>query len=204
MTRRTYASAVPWGSDNLIGGQIPPYRNSIISMAFPKPMQDLFEDLFFVISRNLIFRDDSDGQLKQNADSYRLANLLSTWPGAWLCGALLTEAYVTDFRKGNRTLYSLLRQVWSLRKGENSHQTIAPGRYLRDVSLMLVPELPPQNDPLAQVLVLVRNAPKLKAVLARVYDIYLRRRRKMIFWCAYPGSVRFPSLPTALLYLLTG
>lgn len=179
LVRRTLMSRMPFHTGPKIGEDIPPTQSRVVTARFTPPEQDYYNMVTAVLYHRLVTMLPN-GQLIWNMGKYRKLALLTTWLGfAYVHGSVQAVNMNTVLRliDENRLVMRWLNNIAGQKEEREPF-----------------PEGTDPNDPMVrqrQLTLVLRESPRLRALLPRILDQVVLQKEKAIVWTLFPAQQAF-------------
>jgi hypothetical protein len=172
MIRRTYASPNPADPSRKIGQFICAKYTRRVSVKFNESEFMKYTALSEMPLKKLAM-PTQDGKIVWNKKWCRHLILLSDWIGFHYVEKFFMAEYISSWKAVPDPLNHLLKK---LRTAMLAHKE-------KDIF-----DLPPADDVPAQLSIICRGSPKLRALLDMIATIIILHGRKLIIWCSLPAT----------------
>lgn len=165
--RRTYTSRIPFNTGRQIGAEIPPMHTTCLETSFTMEEQKQYDPLRQMLQAQLAKRLES-GKIVWNMKTFRRLILLGTWLGLDYCEQSMPSARTGKLLADPHTIWRLLQMC---------HQ--------RDPEQF--PMVDKRDHP-ALIAAVLRDSPKLRALVKVVSRQVLVQGEKAIIWVLFPAQ----------------
>ena len=171
MTRRTYASTMPYWGDEVIGRSVPPVHPVTIGSRFTVEELEIYNGVYDSATQKLV-KVDANGNEIINTDAYRKLVLSTSWLKfrhlyKWVTAEGARRLYKT---KSDSIIFEMLREY--AKRDQNFR-------------------CPAQNDTEGLLNACCEGSPKMRTLLSCLADEVIAGGERLIIWTLFPGQQLF-------------
>ncbi|KAG4423987.1 hypothetical protein IFR04_002829 [Cadophora malorum] len=172
LIRRTYASPDPKDPTKFIGDSVASLTTRRLTCRFTRSEEALYRDLSENAYKNLI-TVLPDGSRVWNRKYSRELILNSTWLGWAYIGDKFTASTIKEWKEKDDLLWQMIRLLYNTMTKNDKE----PGF-----------DMPKRDDIPAQLAIICRGAPKIRATIRLLSELVLLKERKLVLWSSLPAN----------------